>query len=119
VTSSGIAYSKNVKDLSQLAAGEWGGFGGRDHSASLSQDLGHMTKPNSKFSLTAFNLASTTISRLTLHPASLLPKYPDDQLANEEAAAMAAANGNVPGYCADRVLRAQAGGSGCPPFYQF
>lgn len=37
----------------------------------------------------------------------------DDELAAEEAAAM----GNVPGYCSDRVLRAAAGNSNCLPFY--
>lgn len=59
VTSSGVIYSKRVKDLSQLAG--------------------------------------------------------DDELAAEEAAAM----GNVPGYCYDRVLRAASGGNGCPKFYDF
>ncbi|KIZ07014.1 Uncharacterized protein ycf36 [Monoraphidium neglectum] len=43
----------------------------------------------------------------------------DDQLAAEEAAAMAAAMGNAPGYCADRVLRAAAGGANCPKFFDF
>lgn len=37
----------------------------------------------------------------------------DDQLAEEEAAAM---NG-VPGYCSDRVLKAAAGGLGCPKLF--
>jgi hypothetical protein len=49
-------------------------------------------------------------------PASHLA---DDQLAAEEAAAMAAAMGNAPGYCADRVLRAAAGGANCPKFFDF
>lgn len=50
------------------------------------------------------------------HPPTNLPAHPparpDDQLAAEEAAAM----GGVPGYCADRLLRAQAGAMGCPKF---
>ncbi|KAI8476428.1 MAG: hypothetical protein J3K34DRAFT_258620 [Monoraphidium minutum] len=39
----------------------------------------------------------------------------DDELAAAEAAAI----GNVPGYCADRVLRAAAGAGNCPKFYDF